>query len=269
LGIEGSFLIDITKKVISVMQDPYEELSRNAQKIISEISIEEEKFKKVLLEGEYKIEQYIKDGKINSEEAFQLYTTYGFPLEEMIRLGIQVDIKEFDEKIKKHQDLSRAGGKQKFSGGLADHSDEVKRLHTATHLLQAALRSVLGDHVAQKGSNITAERLRFDFSHPEKMTKEQLQKVEDIVNKQIQKKLRVWWQEMTVADAKNKGALGLFTQKYGEKVKVYTVGEDNVFFSRELCGGPHVENTSELKKFKIIKEEASSAGIRRIKAILG
>lgn len=269
LGIEGSFLIDITKKVISVMQDPYEELSRNSQKIISEISIEEEKFKKVLLEGERKIEQYIQDGKINSEEAFQLYTTYGFPLEEIVRLGIQVNIEEFNEKIRQHQNLSRAGGEQKFSGGLADHSDEVKRLHTATHLLQAALRQVLGDHVAQKGSNITAERLRFDFSHPEKMTTEQLQKVENIVNEQINKKLKVWWQEMTVADAKAKGALGLFTQKYGEKVKVYTVGEDNNFFSRELCGGPHVENTSELKKFKILKEEASSAGVRRIKAILG
>jgi alanyl-tRNA synthetase len=268
LGIEGSFLINISKKVIQVMQDPYEELRRNSQKIISEVSIEEEKFKKVLLEGERKIEQYIADGKINSEEAFQLYTTYGFPLEEITRLGVAVNIEEFNKKIKQHQDLSRTGGEQKFSGGLADHSDEVKRLHTATHLLQAALRRVLGDHVAQKGSNITAERLRFDFSHPEKMTKEQLQQVEDIVNEQIQKKLRVWWQEMTVAEAKNKGALGLFAHKYGEKVKVCTVGEDNDFFSRELCGGPHAENTSELKHFKILKEEASSAGVRRIKAIL-
>ena len=214
---------------------------------------------------------------ISGKSAYELYSTYGIHPDEIVRLsgekGYVLDEESFFSELKneqkKHQELSRKGAEQKFSGGLADHSDEVKRLHTATHLLQAALRQVLGDHVAQKGSNITAERLRFDFSHPEKMTKEQLQQVEDIVNEQINKKLRVWWQEMTVVEAKAKGALGLFTQKYGEKVKVYTVGEDNNFFSRELCGGPHVENTSELIKFKILKEEASSAGVRRIKAILG
>ncbi len=269
LGIENNFLQNIGKVVIETMKDIYQELSRNQQKIISEISIEEEKFSKVLNEGEKKVQQFISDGKLTGEEAFQLYTTYGYPIDEIKRLGVEVDLDSFYEKIKVHQELSRAGGEQKFAGGLADHSDEVKRLHTATHLLQAALRKVLGEHVAQKGSNITKDRLRFDFSHPEKMTPEQIKQVEDIVNDQINKKLKVWWTEMTVEEAKQKGALGLFTQKYGAKVKVYTVGDEDNWFSRELCGGPHVDNTAELVSFKISKEEASSAGVRRIKAILG
>jgi len=179
-----------------------------------------------------------------------------------------VEIDEFKKKIAKHQDISRAGSEQKFAGGLADHSEEVKRLHTATHLLQAALRKVLGDHVAQKGSNITKDRLRFDFSHPDKMTQEQIKEVEDIVNNVIHKRLPVSFSEMTVEEAKASGAMGLFTQKYGEKVKVYSVGEEPNVFSRELCGGPHVDNTQELGHFKIKKEQASSAGVRRIKAIL-
>ncbi len=269
LGIENNFLQDIALVVIATLSGIYQELSRNQQKIISEISIEEEKFNKVLNEGEKKVQQFISDGKITGEEAFQLFTTYGYPIDEIKRLGVEVDMESFSEKLKAHQELSRAGGEQKFAGGLADHSEEVKRLHTATHLLHAALRKVLGEHVAQKGSNITKDRLRFDFSHPEKMTTEQIKQVEDIVNEQINKKLKVWWMEMTVAEAKQKGALGLFTQKYGDKVKVYTVGEDDSWFSRELCGGPHVENTSELGHFKIIKEEASSSGVRRIKAVIG
>jgi len=269
LGIENNFLQEIAQVVVATLQDPYQELNRNKQKIISEISIEEEKFSKVLNEGEKIMQQFISDGKLTGEEAFQLYTTYGYPIDEIKRLGVEVDLDSFYEKLKAHQELSRAGGEQKFAGGLADHSDEVKRLHTATHLLHAALRKVLGEHVAQKGSNITKERLRFDFSHPEKMTPAQIKQVEDIVNEQINKKLRVWWTEMTVEEAKQKGALGLFTQKYGDKVKVYTVGEDDSWFSRELCGGPHVANTAELVSFKISKEEASSAGVRRIKAVLG
>jgi len=269
LGIENNFLQNIGKVIIETMKDIYQELSRNQQKIISEISIEEEKFSKVLNEGEKKVQQIISDGKLTGVEAFQLYTTYGYPIDEIKRLGVEVDLDSFYEKIKAHQELSRAGGEQKFAGGLADHSDEVKRLHTATHLLQAALRKVLGEHVAQKGSNITKDRLRFDFSHPEKLTPEQIKQVEDIVNEQINKKLKVWWTEMTVEEAKQKGALGLFTQKYGAKVKVYTIGDEDKWFSRELCGGPHVDNTAELVSFKINKEEASSAGVRRIKAILG
>jgi alanyl-tRNA synthetase len=164
--------------------------------------------------------------------------------------------------------LSRQGAEQKFNGGLADNSEQTTRLHTATHLLHAALRKILGEHVAQKGSNITAERLRFDFSHPDKLTEEQKQAAEKMVNQVIQENLPVTCQEMTVEEAKNKGALGLFNQKYGDKVKVYTVGDDKNPYSREICGGPHAQNTGELGVFKIKKEEASSAGIRRIKAVL-
>ncbi len=268
LGINSYFLQDIAQVVIETLNNPYQELFRNKQRIISEISIEEEKFNKVLNKGEKKVKQFISDGKLSGEEAFQLYTTYGYPIDEIKRLGVEVDLESFYEKLKAHQELSRVGSEQKFAGGLADHSEEVKRLHTATHLLHAALRKVLGEHVAQKGSNITKDRLRFDFSHPTKMTPAEIQQVEDMVNEQIKKHLRVWWTEMTVTEAKQKGALGLFVQKYGEKVKVYTVGEENDWFSRELCGGPHVENTAELVSFKIIKEEASSAGVRRIKAVV-
>lgn len=268
LGIEHNFLTDVANKSIEVLLNPYAELGRNRQKIISEITIEEEKFSKVLIEGQKKVSQYVQSGKMTGEEAFQLYSTYGYPVEEIERLGVDVDVETFRKKMKEHQELSRIASEQKFTGGLADHSDEVKRLHTATHLLHASLRKVLGEHVAQKGSNITKERLRFDFSHPEKMTAQQLQKVEAMVNEQIERKLPVSWTEMSVSEAKEKGALGLFTQKYGDKVKVYTVGEADDWFSRELCGGPHVSNTSELGHFKITKEEASSAGVRRIKAVL-
>jgi alanyl-tRNA synthetase len=155
-----------------------------------------------------------------------------------------------------------------FKGGLADDSVMSTRYHTATHLLHQALRKILGPEVAQKGSNINTERLRFDFSYPDKMTPEQIKAVEDLVNEQINKALAVSWSEMTVEEAKEKNAIGLFGHKYGEKVKVYTVGSDDNFFSREICGGPHVTNTKELGIFKITKEEASSAGVRRIKAIL-
>ena len=165
--------------------------------------------------------------------------------------------------------MSRTASAGKFKGGLADHSAKVTAYHTATHLLNAALRKVLGEHVYQKGSNITEERLRFDFSHPEKMTAEQIKQVEDLVNEIIQKNVTVECQEMSADEAKAKGAIGVFADKYGEKVKVYSVGGDEVCFSKEICGGPHVGNTKELGHFRIIKEEASSAGIRRIKAILG
>lgn len=268
IGIRGPFIAEAARAAIETLKDPYRELGQNAHKIISELTIEEKKFGKVLVDGEKKVKEFIARGTITGEEAFVLYATYGFPVEEIERLGVKVDMEEFQKKIAEHQELSRAGSTRKFSGGLADHSEEVKKLHTATHLLHAALRSVLGDHVAQKGSNITHERLRFDFSYPEKMTGEQIKQVENVVNEQIKKGLPVSWQEMTVAEAKKAGAVGLFAQKYGEKVKVYTIGDSGNPFSREICGGPHVANTSELGHFKIIKEQASSAGIRRIKAVL-
>jgi len=176
-----------------------------------------------------------------------------------------VDMEGFQERFKKHQATSQAGAEQRFKGGLADNSEETAKLHTATHLMHAALRKVLGNDVAQKGSNITAERLRFDFSFGRKMTDEEKKEVERLVNEAIAANAPVVCEEMTVAEAKEQGAIGLFESKYGERVKVYTMGE----FSKEICGGPHAANTGDLKSFKIKKEEASSAGVRRIKAVIG
>ena len=206
---------------------------------------------------------------LDGRSAFKLYDTYGFPIEMTIELaaekGLKVDKADFDERFRQHQEKSHQGAEQKFKGGLADHSEQTAKLHTATHLLHAALRKVLGDEVAQKGSNITAERLRFDFSFGRKMTKEELVEVEKLVNEAIAAKAPVVCEEMTVPEAKAKGAIGLFESKYGEKVRTYKMGE----FSFEICGGPHAENTGDLVSFKIQKEESSSAGVRRIKAVIG
>ena len=177
---------------------------------------------------------------------------------------MKIDLEGFEKLFKEHQEKSRMGASQKFKGGLADQNEKTIAYHTATHLLHKALRIVLGEHVKQSGSNITEERLRFDFTHPQKVTKEELQKVEEIVNEQIQKDLEVKCEEMSYEDAKKSGAIGLFTDKYGDKVKVYTIGD----FSKEICGGPHVERTGEMGRFKIKKEESSSSGVRRIKAVL-
>jgi alanyl-tRNA synthetase len=207
-------------------------------------------------------------GTLDGRSAFKLYDTYGFPIEMTKELaaekGLTVDEADFAERFKKHQELSHQGADQKFTGGLADHSEQTARLHTATHLLHAALRKVLGDEVAQKGSNITAERLRFDFSFGRKMTPEEIQEVERLVNVAIDAKAPVVCEEMTVPEAKAKGAIGLFESKYGERVRTYKMGE----FSFEICGGPHAENTGDLGSFKIQKEESSSAGVRRIKATI-
>lgn len=203
---------------------------------------------------------------IAGRDAFKLYDTYGFPVEitmEMAReRGLAVDEKDFEERFRQHQKTSQAGAEQRFKGGLADHSEQTTRLHTATHLLQAALRKVLGDEVGQKGSNITAERLRFDFTFGRRVTPEELQEVERLVNEAIQADAPVTVEEMTVDEAKAQGAIGLFEDRYGEKVRVYTMGH----FSKEVCGGPHVTHTGELGSFKIQKEESSSAGVRRIRA---
>lgn len=206
---------------------------------------------------------------IDGRSAFKLYDTYGFPIEITSEMatenGLKVDCAGFDERFKQHQATSHAGAEQRFKGGLLDHSEETTKLHTATHLLHAALRHVLGDEVAQRGSNITAERLRFDFSFGRKMTKEELCEVERLVNSYIDAKAPIVCEEMTVSEAKESGAIGLFESKYGERVKVYTMGP----FSKEICGGPHAQNTGDLKSFKIRKEESSSAGVRRIKAVIG
>ena len=178
--------------------------------------------------------------------------------------GMNVDVKEFDKLFKEHQEKSKIGSEHKFKGGLAEQNEITIAYHTATHLLHKALQIVLGEHATQKGSNITTERLRFDFAHPKKVTKEELEKVEEIVNEQIKKDLPVTCEEMTLEEAKKAGATGLFENKYGDKVKVYSIGD----FSKEICGGPHVEHTGVLGKFVIKKEESSSSGIRRIKAVL-
>ena len=196
---------------------------------------------------------------------------YGYPLEMTLEIIEEKNIaksdnflNEYNQALNKHQELSKTASAGKFKGGLADQSEETTKLHTAAHLLLEALRRVLGDHVSQKGSNITAERLRFDFSHPEKMSDEQKKQVEDLVNENIKKGLKVDCQEMSLEEAKKMGATGVFESKYGEKVKVYSVGD----FSKEICGGPHVENLEKLGVFKIQKEESSSSGVRRIKAVL-
>ena len=259
---------------IDILKEMYPELDKNRDTIKQVILEEKDKFVKTLSHGEKEFEKAIQRLKqenkdtIDGQTIFKLYETYGFPPEITSDLaeeqGFKIDMTEFDKLFKEHQDKSRMGSEQKFKGGLADQNEQTIKYHTATHLLHKALQIVLGDHAKQKGSNITTERLRFDFSHPEKMTKEQLQQVEDIVNEKIKEDLPVACEEMTVEEAKKAGATGLFENKYGEKVKVYTIGD----FSKEICGGPHVKHTGELGKFKILKEESSSAGVRRIKAIL-
>jgi len=274
LGIEGVFLAKPAEVVIQNYQGAYPELAENRERILQELTREEEKFLETLQKGEKEFEKMLPNLLKNPQKimsgrlAFKLYDTYGFPIELTEELaaenGLKVNRPEFDEAYKKHQDLSRAGSEQVFKGGLADHSEISTRYHTATHLLHKALRIVLGDHVAQKGSNITAERVRFDFSHPSPMTKEEIARVEQIVNEQIQRDLPVTMEMMPLEDAKKAGAIALFGEKYEPIVKVYTIGD----FSKEVCGGPHVTHTGELGKFKIIKEQSSSAGVRRIYAVL-
>jgi len=287
LKMPNGFLLPLAEVVINIYKEFYPELELNRSKILEEIKKEEEKFEKTLEKGLRELEklgligraQRIGAGKkikalnrVDAKKAFYIFQTFGFPLEmiqeELAKKALFVDEEEFKEEFKKHQELSRAAAAGKFKGGLADAKEETVKLHTAAHLLLESLRRVLGDHVYQKGSNINAERLRFDFSHPDKLTTEEKQKVEDLVNEQIQKKLPVICEEMSLEKAKQLGAMGVFEEKYGEKVKVYTIGEDDNIFSVEICGGPHVKNTSELGKFKIKKEQSSSAGVRRIKAVL-
>ncbi len=276
LGIEGEFTGRIAKVVIAEFGDVYAELRSNADKILEALDIEEKQFATTLEKGTREFEkliarvpEHIQRKIISGKNAFFLYETYGFPLELTVEMAreknFEVDEKGFQEAYAKHQELSRQGAEQKFKGGLADHSEATARLHTATHLLHAALRKVLGEHVGQKGSNITAERLRFDFSHDEKMTPEQIQEVERLVNEAIQRKLPIVLEEMSIEDARQSGAIGLFGERYGERVKVYTMGD----VSKEICGGPHAANTGDLKSFKILKEESSSRGVRRIKAVIG
>ncbi len=270
----NSWTKDVAQAVIDIYKDVYSELGKNSAFVLAQLTEEEEKFKRTLERGEHELDRILSSGQeITGDTAFDLYQTYGFPLEMTREIleekGMTIkNEEEFNGKLKQHQDLSRTASAGMFKGGLADASEETRRLHTAAHLMLAALRRVLGDHVFQKGSNITAERLRFDFSHSEKMTKEQIEDVERIVNEVIQKELPVSYEEMSVEEARQIGAMGVFESKYGEKVKVYKIGKDSDTASLEICGGPHVENTKEMGRFKIQKEESSSAGVRRIKAVL-
>ncbi len=271
LELSAKSLTEIADVIIEQYKDVYTELSDNADKIKRELELETERFERTLNTGLKEFERTVRnlDGNIiDGPSAFRLYDTYGFPLEMTQELakeqGLEVDEKGFEQAFANHQAKSQSGAEQRFKGGLADSGEETTKLHTATHLLQAALRKVLGEEVFQRGSNITAERLRFDFSFGRKVEKPELEQVEKMVNDVIEKDLPVKMEEMTVEQAKQSGAMGIFESRYGEKVKVYSIGD----FSKEICGGPHAKHTGELGKFKIQKEESSSAGVRRIKAVL-
>ena len=271
LEIDFSELETIANTMIDSINNMYPELEDSRDIIIKELLKEKDKFVTTLEKGEKEFLKHIdevKSEEIPGELVFRLYDTYGFPPEITEELAKEhnktVNMNEFKKLFEKHQELSRAGSTQKFKGGMADQNEKTIAYHTATHLLHKALQIVLGEHATQSGSNITEERLRFDFKHPEKLTKEQLAEVEKIVNEQIKRDLPVTCEEMSLEEAQKSGAIGLFTNKYGDKVKVYTIGD----FSKEICGGPHVERTGNMGTFKIIKEEASSAGVRRIKAVL-
>lgn len=294
LDLKDNFLSLIAETIINIYKEAYPDLEENKEKILIEIKNEEDKFIKTLETGLKKLKEYVsgieksctkeisemlENNKVKftrifpAKDAFDLYQSYGFPpelvKEELANYNMSYDKDEFDIEYKKHQDLSRTASSGKFKGGLADSGAETTKYHTATHLLLESLRRVLGANVFQRGSNITAERMRFDFSHSQKMTKEEIQKVEEMVNDKIRNNLPVIMQEMSLEEARKLNAMGVFETKYGQRVKVYTIGDEKTgIFSREICGGPHVDNTRELGRFKIKKEEASSAGVRRIKAVL-
>ena len=276
LGIES--LLPIAQAVIDKFAHAYPELKTNTSYIVQELKHEEQKFLETLQKGEHEFEKLLPNilkgsSKVLSGRlAFKLYDTYGFPIELTEELavenGLYINREEFDEAFKKHQELSRTQGSGVFKGGLVDQGEMAVKYHTATHLLHKALRMVLGDHVTQKGSNITAERMRFDFSHSEPMTAEELHKVEELVNKAIQKDLPVSMELTTIDKAMASGAIALFGEKYESQVKVYSVGDGPDCFSKEVCGGPHVERTGTMGRLKIQKEQSSSAGVRRIRAVL-
>ena len=282
---EGA-LYKIAETYVEKYKAVYPELEANKARIAEELNTEEAKFSKTLQQGLKEFEKcangierknafmsakdpaYVPETVIGGKQAFHLYDTYGFPVEitaEMAKeRGLTVDVAAYEEAFKEHQEKSKAGSEGKFACGLADHKVETTRLHTATHLLHAALKKVLGEDVNQKGSNITEERLRFDFNFPRAMTEEEIKATEALVNEKIKENIPVEMKEISLAEAKEAGFTGLFESKYGEVVKTYTIGD----FSREICGGPHAESTGELGEFKIVKEQSCGAGTRRIKAVL-
>ena len=272
IGLEQGSLSKIAVKFVEKYANVYPELVENKEKIVAELNKEENKFGKALEDGlkEFnKVVKFVQGNVFPGKTAFRLFETYGFPIEMTEELakenGFTLDKEGYEQAYKKHQEQSQQGAEQKFKGGLAEQNEVTARLHTATHLLNAALKVVLKDeNINQRGSNITVERLRFDFNFDRKVTPEELSEIEAWVNNAIKANVPVVMEEMTVEEAKNQGAVGVFTNKYGDRVKVYTMGE----FSKEICGGPHAKTTGELHEFKIKKEEASSAGVRRIKAVL-
>lgn len=284
LGIEQNFMEEIVPVIADIYHDDFPEVAEKRDEVIAVLIKEEKAFKQTLRKGIRELEK-LKSGGLTGEELFKLYDTFGFPVELSIEEAYRQDIavpenwrEQFDAKMKEQRERSQTATKGTFKGGLGGQTKQHKKYHTATHLMYQALRDVLGDHVVQRGSNITEGRLRFDFSHPEKMTNDQLEKVEEIVNKEIAKDLQISFAEYPTEEATGPlGALGQFGDRYGDTVKVYSmkdpVSDPNERpFSFEICGGPHVDHTMELfedgKKFKIVKEESSSAGIRRIKAVL-
>jgi alanyl-tRNA synthetase len=288
LGIEQHFCEEVTPIVTSLYEDDFPEVKERKNDVAHSFIKEEDIFRQTLRAGVREFAKLSQKKKnLSGEDVFKLYDTYGFPAELSVEEAYlqKVDVEEnwrteFDKLMNEQKKLSQTASQGMFKGGLADHSEAVVKLHTTTHLMYQALKEVLGGDVVQRGSNITGERTRFDFSHPEKVTAEQLKKVEDIVNEKIKEDLPVAWKEEDTKEAFKKGASGAFGDKYGDKVKVYTIGDPAKPFSREICGGPHVEHTGAIgeggngstgsprRKFKIVKEEASSAGVRRIKAIL-
>ena len=274
LGLKN-FVRDIAMPVFDIYDD-YDHLKKEKEKILDELEKEERRFLETLEKGVGVFDKITKGKKqLSVKDVFLLYQSYGFPIEMILELSkeknIKVDKKGFEEELRKHQELSRTLSGAHFISGLADSSIETTKLHTTTHLLNEALRKILGDEVKQRGSNITAERLRFDFSFNRKLTNEEIKKIENLVNEKIKKGLNVIREEMSLKKALESGAQAEFDSKYPNKVSVYTVLDSNEkrgWFSKEICTGPHVTNTSEIGKFKIIKEEASSAGVRRIKAVL-
>ncbi len=273
IGFNPENITKVVEVLVESLSDMYPELEKNKESVSFEINKEKNRFMNTLVNGEkefVKVTNKLKEeGKslIEGETLFRLYDTYGFPPEvtaELAReIDFTVDMDGFNKKFEEHQEKSRQDQKGTFKGGLADHSEETTKYHTAVHLLLEALQRVLGSHVMQKGSNITAERARFDFSNPEKVNPEQIKQVEDMINEQIDRNLEVTCVEMPIEEARIIGARGIFDDKYGEKVKVYSIGD----FSKEICGGPHVENTNKLDHVKIVKEEAVSSGVRRIKMV--
>ena len=274
MGIADHFLAGLAAIVIDTMGGAYPELEQQREHIVRALDEEERRFQRTLQRGEREFEKVVAEAaalgehEISGDVAFHLYETYGFPVELTAELaglaGLQVDQAGFDRAFAAHQEQSRQGAAGRFRGGLAERIPETTRLHTATHLLHQALRRTLGTHVEQRGSNITAERLRFDFSHGARMSPDELATVEGLVNEQIQHDLAVSSEETSVAEARQSGAIGLFGERYGERVKVYSIGD----WSKEICGGPHVEHTGQLGHFRIVKEEAVGSGIRRIRAVL-